>query len=422
MYLERSKSSPINLQLDRDKRLSPHDPFLQVIPQATARLKSIKILGTPENLEDITAQLSHPAPLLKSLAIEVDWECSPDDSPEITTTLFGGDLSSLRELRLKCIRTELPWRNMANLTSFTLGYTVPEDSTFSIGHLLDFFESAPRLREIQLRSATPTSGAQNGRLVSLACLKRMSILRDGPSSLLLDHLLIPVGAKLEMQVDFLDPPIEGQAASGSLPRSLDNLRNFPNFTKIHLSLSESCPHVRFSGPNGQVTMVPATPLDDTTCQVYEFLARFDASKIERLSIANGDLGESYDDHNLHQVLSLMENLRTLVICRSKNLSDSIYVLEDSAVCPKLEELVLDPRYPGTRFGVGTVIGIVKGRASSGAKLKSVKISCRADFAQRDMLRLAKHVSHAECSPGVVKPYEESDSNDDSDGSDDGEEY
>ena len=83
---------------------------------------------------------------------------------------------------------------MVNLTSFTLGYMLPGE--VSAKNLLDFFESAPRLRTINLLSATPTSSARNGRLVSLAYLERMVIIRGGSSSFLLSHLLIPVGAKL----------------------------------------------------------------------------------------------------------------------------------------------------------------------------------------------------------------------------------
>ena len=62
---------------------------------------------------------------------------------------------------------------MTNLTSF-----IPDNMPLggvSVGQFLDLFESAPRLREIQLISATPTSGAQDGRLVSLACLTELSL-------------------------------------------------------------------------------------------------------------------------------------------------------------------------------------------------------------------------------------------------------
>jgi hypothetical protein len=116
--------------------------------------------------------------------------------PVLASTIFNGDLSSLRALRLESVRTELPWRNMVNLTSFTLCHASAGD----LGKLLDFFESAPRLRKIDLFVVTMISGGENGRLVSLDHLKRMDIAYCGPTSILLDHLMIPVGAKLTTEL------------------------------------------------------------------------------------------------------------------------------------------------------------------------------------------------------------------------------
>ena len=140
---------------------------------------------------------------------------------------------------------------MANLTQFLLADTL----SVSTRQLLDFFESAPHLREVDLSSATATSGAQDGRLVSLACLRRMHI-DGGPSPILLDHTLIPVGAELITQVNLPHILIENH-----LPRSLDNLRNLSDFTTIRLSLygGGSYPYIQFSEPNGQVRMISGFP-------------------------------------------------------------------------------------------------------------------------------------------------------------------
>ena len=183
VYLERSKSSPINLTLGRDGGLPPRDPFFQIIPHAIGRLKSLIVYGTSEHLQDITAQLSQFAPLLENLGIHGGCESAPHRSPVLTPTLFGGDLSSLRELCLMSVRTELPWRNMVNLTAFALAHMPPGE--ISVRRVLDFLEGAPHLREAEFRITALTSGAQTERLVSLACLKWMEIDNCGPSSLLL---------------------------------------------------------------------------------------------------------------------------------------------------------------------------------------------------------------------------------------------
>ena len=372
VYLERSKSLPVDLRLERVEELSPLDPFFQVIPHTISRLRSLAIYGTPANLQDIVSQLSRPAPLLRSLTIEVDCGCSPQRGPAITTTLFNGDLSSLRELRLKCVTTALPWRNMVNLTSFALGYTLVGD--FPIKHLLDFLKSAPRLRKVRLHNAIPTSGAQNGRLVSLECLKRMDIIGGGPSSLLLDHLLIPVGARLEAKVDLLSP-------IGNHPQKfIDNLRNLPDFTSILLvSGGKLSPRIEFSGPNGQVIISPNYSSPHTPCLSLGSLVQFDTSKTERLEIIYGSLPAS---DSLRQTLLPMRGLCTLVLERCGQPHPFINALDPSRcstgalVCPKLEELIIECE---EEVDIERVIRMAKARALRGARLKLVRIASKDKF-------------------------------------------
>ena len=395
-YLDRSRSSPVNVQLERYQALSPYDPFLQVIPHVIPRLKSVTIYGVSENLQEITARLSPPAPLLEALTIDIDCECPPERSPAITTPLFNNDLSSLRELRLQCVRTELPWRNMVNLTSFTLGYTMPGGS--SVRHLLDFFASAPRLRRIRLSFATPTFGTQRGRLVLLAHLKRMSIFGGGPPSLLLDHLLIPADAKLMTEVD--------SRGTLHLPKSLDFLIEFSRF-RIHLYVRDFYPSIRFSGPGCQISIIPAiTPPASSTCRVLESLARFNSSNVERLRLADEDLMRT-GGCDLHRVLPCMKNLRTLIFSRCTNISSAFRFLDDANLCLQLEDLVIDPRGDGEKFDAQNLT-----RFAARARLKSVRIVSRDKTVQTGALELEKYVAHVECSPRVAL------ANDDVDGSDD----
>jgi len=366
VYFERSKSSPIiNLSLDRGEHIFPDDPFLEIVPRALHRLKSLSIRGTLKNLQDITAHLFLPAPHLEHLSIDCGCKPGSGRNPVLTNALFSGDLSSLRTLHLRCVRTELPWRNMSNLTSFTLGYTFSGE--VSVKQLVDFFEGAPRLRRIELTSATPTSGAENCRSVSLACLKRMDIYGSGPSSLLFDHLLIPVGAKLTIHGDSHNSTIKDY-----LPRSLDNFRNLSNFTEVHLYAKPHRPRMRFSGPNGKVGIVPHIT---TTWWVLGALAKFDTSKTERLEIVGGD--PPFMDF-FHQALLPMTDLRTLTLSRVRSPHIFLSFLGPDVgpsgvlVCPKLEELVL--RIDGQTFDIIYVIIMAAARASRGAKLKSVKIA------------------------------------------------
>jgi hypothetical protein len=250
VYLERSKSLPLDLSLRPYNHQNSHHPFFKIVPQAIGRLRSlsINIKGPLDALEEVSTRLSRPAPLLEKLSICAHNHVEPHLHPVLTPALFNGDLSSLRSLRLQAIRTKLPWRNMVNLTSLDM-YDTSQDGV-SIRELLDFFESAPRLRKVNLRkvslrSAMPTSGAQNGRLVSLPCLERMVIAGCGPATLLLDHLLIPVGVYLVVEVDLpiKNHPPGFSITSGTSPTSLIS-------TYVRTGIIHTCNSVDRTGKSG----------------------------------------------------------------------------------------------------------------------------------------------------------------------------
>ena len=385
VYLQRSKSSPINLTLERDPHaeLSPRDPFFQITPHAIGRLKSLDIHVGPWNLEDVTDHLSHPAPLLEDMRID-GGDPGLEDRPVLDSTLFNGDLPSLRVLRLASVDTELPWRSMANLTSLMLAQTPA-----SIRQLLDFFESAPRLQEVELYSSTPTSGAEGDRLVSLACLKLMDI-EHGPASALLDHVLIPVGARLKIEVDLPSSPIGGRP-----PKFLDNLKNLPNFTKVWLT--DHGPHSRMqlTGPNGSVRMSHNTSRVDEIHFSLKSLAQFDTSEAESLAIS---FCEFPPDVPPHKAFLPMENLRTLSLNLRKSPQFFIYALDPSlspsgvVVCPKLEELALDT---GDHDVKDAILAMASGRALRGAKLRTFRMVNRRSH--RGLIRagLRKHVGRME---------------------------
>jgi hypothetical protein len=394
VYLERSKSLPLNLSLRAEHSLSPCHPFFEIIPRAIGRLKSLSVRAAPRELQYITPHLSHPALLLEKLSIHGGYSHEPHSI--ITPALFNGDLSSLRTLKLEYVHTELPWRNVVNLTSFKLSCGSPGGAT--IGQLLDFFESAPHLRKVGLCFPSLISRAQDGRLVLLACLKRMEVAGSDLTFALLDHLLIPVGADLKMDVDLRDPPNWDCS-----PRLLNNLRNFANFTNIHICFEEHYTQMQFSGPNGRVEMLSEIPRFGDTSSVLESLDQFDTSKVEWFRI---DLGESPLSDFSHQVLLPMKHLRTLTLYYRGSPHIFVHALHPTmsssgiAICPKLEELVILLREWET-FDMKSVIGVAAARALGGTKLKSVRIVGDWDkFGQTDVLELEQHVLRVECGPDV----------------------
>ena len=391
--------------LSRGDGLSPSDPFFQIIPHAIGRLKSLSVAVTWGTLQDITPHLSHPALLLKILEIDGGSGFEPLRYPEPTTALFGGDLHLLHEFRLAYVRTELPWRNMTGLTSFTLSHTPPD--SISIEQLLDFFESAPRLREIELDTATPTSGAQNGRLVSLTCLKKMDVLWGEPSSLLLDHLSIPVGAELKILAHSFDRIVEDH-----LPIFLDNLGNLANLTKISLHASGPYPYIQFSGTTGKFRMTASEA--DKPWSALELLARLDNSKTEELEVVY--CGPLPSDPT-HRALLPMVNLRTLTLSDHQTPHTPKHVLDPNkspsniVILPKLEELTFIPYTFMESFDINATIEMAAARASRGAKLRTVRIVDKVgELDPEDASELRKYVSRVEYGPDVVHNHCE-DSND-----------
>ena len=275
---------------------------------------------------------------------------------------------------------------MVNLTAFTL----KSSSVGDLGQLLDFFESAPHLRRIALLFTTLISGGENGRLVSLDHLEKMRIIDCGPTSILLDHLLILVGAKL---VSRLDPG--NFVLEDHIPRSLDNLTNLSSIAEIDLHLDGFRPRfVRLSGPDGRLCLI-SMQHSIPPSSVIKYLALFDTSTTKRLRVdsSSGPLSRDLS----YRALLPMKNLRTLTLSRCTGLP-RIFIdvlnpntnLSEEVVCPSLEELVFVPRLwkDDGEFDMQAVIEMAAARASRGEKLGTIRDHAELDSV--DVLELRKH--------------------------------
>ena len=227
--------------------------------------------------------------------------------------------------------------------------------------------------------------------MSLVCLKEIIIVRGLPS-VLLDHLLIPIGAELATRVN-----LPGLLIQDHLPRSLDNLKNLSAFTKIQLSSRKHDMCIRFSGPNGLVEMMSEISRVGETRVLFKSLAQFDTSKTEQLEI---DHGGSPSSEHPYQAFLPMKKLLTLTLFLCARPHIFIHALDPSMsssgvlVCPKLEEIIVEHR---GAFDIESIFGVAAARASRWAKLKRVKIVSWGGLAEIDVSELRKHVSHVECS-------------------------
>ena len=400
VYLQRSGSSaPVNVSLSGYWDICSGDPFFQVIPRVTGRLKSLSIDVMPDCIDDIAASLSSPEPLLEKLEITIDTGEMEDEPPELPS-LFADDLSSLHDLILRHVHTDLPWRDMANLTTFKLWMDPPD--VITITQLLDFFEAAPRLREIELTYATPTFDGRKDRLVSLTNLKKMTVKGCDPCAPLLGHLLIPIDAKLEIlsESEFL-------RYEDLIPESLDNLGNLSNFATASLHFYSSGSSVQFSGPSGELSMVlEGSGSTSHLSMALDYMARFGLSTVEKLRIiGDGNL----DVRAVHRALPPMQGLRTLTLFGWENQCALIETLSphqdasSAVICPKLEELAFRPHKNGEKSVIQCLIGVATSRALRGVGFKNVKIfGARGRFDSEDVLELGKYVPHVEYDVGTSR--------------------
>ena len=314
VYLKRSKTSPLDIYLDEEDFLN--DAFLLTVPHLN-RLGSLFLSGPPDALPRLIKYLGSPSPLLRKLSLSVDGS----EEVVLQDTFFGGDLSSLRELRLDGVITNLAWENMSNLGTFVL-LNVSADK-ISVTQLLNFFERAPLLHSIRLQAALPSSSnAPPGRVVPLPNLKYLIIIALRLHTTLLNHLLIPTGAMITQAFPFTDTksPILFQ-----LPKDLRNLQNISNVTSISIRF-DSGPLLLFEGPSGGHKIIciwkgQGRISTNIGPQVIRSLDAFGVSAVEKLTITHWQFTSpsvAVDKSPIYRILHLMNSLRTLTLTACLN--------------------------------------------------------------------------------------------------------
>ena len=397
-YIQRSRGSPLEVSLvARGPTPLPKDALLLVL-QHISRFKALTLYGTSLTIPNLVKHFNSPAPLLEKLDIRV----LSLESAAVKGTIFGGNLSSLRELRLWGVLTNLPWKNMSNLT--ILDFHGGSGDNISATQLLDFFEHAPLLRDIRLVDTLPdSSNVPAERAVSLLHLVLLKISAEPVHSILLNHLHIPTGALVTMEFEF-----DGERSPilDYLPGSLDNLKNISHVTSINLAF-DSGVAMRVNGPSGGLYMISAwggsgNPPPMLDHHILRSLNKLPTSTTERLVVTQyyASAHPKTEDSGAYQVLLPMNDLRALTLTDCNNTS-FLHALNPSrntsntVACPKLEELTLN--IPGQRdesrmYGL---LEMTMERASRGAKLSSILICQRESLSAKELSDLRSYACHVE---------------------------
>ena len=399
-YIRRSNDAPLEICLEahEDAHYS-NDALLLTLPHI-GRLEALTLVGFSGNLDilKLTEHFGSRAPILGKLDI-----CIFDDTP-VEITVFDGDLSPLRKLRLEGVLTNLPWRNLTNLTTFDFCRVSGDD--ISTIQLLDFFEHAPLLREIKLTNSLPNSSNAAERVVSLPHLRSLRIHAQPAHSILLNHLNIPIGASMALEFKFGG---EKSPIPDYLPRSLDNLGNIHPITSISLSFKVGVTML-LKGPNGYLHMLGFR--SDTLLAAPAFgqralqsLNEFPISTTKTLTIGqyNYSTNPRAGESGACQTLLLMNNLRSLTLDDFIN-HPFIFALNPSrntsntVVCPKLEKLVLWIRGRWDDSCIDELVEMAEERASMCAKLSTILIVCPRELVTEEkerVSRFTRHVSQVE---------------------------
>ena len=406
-YIQRSGTAPLEINLIDNKyaRGFNEDDFLKgvfsVVLPHIHRLKSVSVRG--EDIPNFFEHFHCRMPLLERLKIRII--CPGRDQP-LDNKLFGGDLSSLRELTLSRIGTHLPWNNLANLRVLELRSFPPE---YDITRLLGFLESAPLLGSIRLLGHLPESSSSNApsnRIVALPNLTDLKIKTNQAHSILLDHLRIPAGASLIQY--FILSHLGPLVFHHCMQEGTANLENLSHITTVDLHLDKFKKIVDLSGPSGHLRAnvgweawgnFPSYNLDR---QIIRSLYPTVLSIAEKLSVSKFTQPSPADLDPIFPMLSSMNNLRTLILteCHNKPFITALNPQENPSkrtLCPDLEELVLHAK-SWDLFHVEHLVNMTKNRASRGAKrLSSITLVGLDGLSHKkeETDKLEEHVNHVD---------------------------
>ena len=401
-YLERSKSSPLEITLNKntEKGISYRDNALPLLGPHIGRVKSLAVTGVGEDiLPIITTHFSCPVPLLERLSIVIHCPFAP----VLNSTLFNGDLSSLRTLELDGVVTSLPWKNLPNLTSFALIRT-PEDK-ISTTVLLDFFERTPLLRKVSVTCSMPKfSDAPPERVVSLPGLEEFVV--GGPSiySTLLNHLWIPPNALMMLLFDLTSDQIPIQDHH---PKSLANFKHLSHITQVSVGLRGKSKLIQLYGPSGR-HYIHARWVKYEGCpvavnvRILQSVVLFDTSRVQRLGVTQYTASPQMkiEESPPYHVLYRMGNLRTLTLTECHNILFFNALNPDKTpgaviLCPWLTDLVLHIHLE-KRFCLAELWETAKVRYFRGVGFRSITVVGTQQLVQpKDVFTLRQYVGRVE---------------------------
>ena len=216
--------------------------------------------------------------------------------------------------------------------------------------------------------------------------------------MLLNHLLVPVGASLVLKFGFTSNffPFRDY-----LPQVLRQLENISRITTVTIRLCGEDRYVRLRGPSGHLyvfanhnAVARKTPLQDPGHGVLLCLTSFDLSKTHTLTVTEHEIPAPF------RLLARTTYLRILTLVRCNNLLFILALTPDSNqsghhLCPDLEDLVLYVEAQNS-FNITELRRMARKWASMCKKLSSITIVGLGELVPgREVFKLRKHVTRVE---------------------------
>ncbi|KAJ6502229.1 hypothetical protein C8R45DRAFT_862027 [Mycena sanguinolenta] len=180
-WLDRSRSSPLHLQLRWDPNLSPNirnsvlSAFTSHLPHTVKlAVEEVQYAETPRS----AAEESHPQlPLIESSVLSSVNVCLAADSP-IWDWIHSACRASPDLTHLSTSHFSADSFPLANLTDLDLGDPIPMLDAFQV------FEYASNLQNVAFRIKGPAVACSAGALLGMKSVSKMEIFSDDPSEFL----------------------------------------------------------------------------------------------------------------------------------------------------------------------------------------------------------------------------------------------
>lgn len=386
IFLVRSNEAPVDVEITQ----VPTEMQLSVLSTCSSRIRSLNISSSAVRENLLTRFSDTPAPLMRNLRItRAPWSSTYSQLP---STLFTGNLPSLRTLVLADISSDLTHFILPNLTTFELRHVTNSSATLSLSSLLDLFERSPFLENLHFNyHSRYDDTVAPKRVIALHHAKCISIsgqllIPNDTSRGLLAHLSLPSGVVVKLSVCIHEP--DRDIVARTIPLHHDLIPCTKSLKKIEFQrLSCSSCFVAFSGDNGALCIFAkwqGTSEGSVARAICSF-GPLDVSGVETLAVRN------YRGNHEHftQALRSLVNLRSLSLGRCDS-EVSVYALRQEGTSPRLRHLAMDSHARGLH--VCDLLEMTKARNLRDQELEtlSFKLSSRGDLVG-DISWLQKYV-------------------------------